>query len=67
MVPSALKQPHSIREGFGRKVDKESEERQEKSSGSGGEQQGAILSAEEAGRAWNSSLVPASITVPEGF
>ena len=66
MVPSAVKQPHSIREGFSRKVDRVSEKRQEKSSASGGERQGAIPSAEEAGRAWNSSLVPASITRPHG-
>ena len=66
MVQTAVKQPHSIWEGFSRKVNRKSEERQEKSSSITGRRQGAIPSAEEAGRAWNYSLVPESITRPHG-
>jgi hypothetical protein len=47
---------------FAAESSREGVESEKKSPGIVGERQGAIPSAEEAGRAWNSSLGPESIT-----
>ena len=66
MMPAAITRPLGIREGFAAKSSWAGVESEDKFRTAWKSDEGAIPSAEEADRAWNASLVPASITRPHG-